>query len=102
MKEGTKVKVLTNVTEHGFRDGEIVGRRVGEYDNYEDSLGFYSEVAGLWYMTSDEYKIVDKSHTVALLADVYNLAMSQGLSREVLETIAHAVEMIEEDMESEQ
>ena len=98
MKEGTKVKVLTCVTGHEFQIGEIVERRIGEYDDF-DSKGFYSEIAGLWYMDADEYKIVDKSHTLALLSDAYNLARSQGLSRGVWETIAHAIEQIEEELE---
>jgi hypothetical protein len=99
MKEGTKVKVLTCVTGHEFQIGEIVERRIGEYDGVTDSIGFYSETAGLWYMDTDEYKIVDKSHTIALLADAYNLARSQGLSRGVWETIAHAIEQVEEELE---
>jgi hypothetical protein len=101
MKEGTKVKVLACVSGHEFQIGEIVERRIGKYDNFDSSMGFYSETAGLWYMDADEYKIVDKSHTIALLADARNLASSQGLSRGVSETIAHAIEQIEEDMEGE-
>ena len=98
MKEGTKVEVLTCVTGHEFQIGEIVERRIGEYDDF-DGVMFYSETAGLWYMDAHEYKIVDKSHTITLLADAMNFAMSQGLSRGVWETIAHAIEQIEEDME---
>ena len=99
MKEGTKVKVLACVSGHEFQIGEIVEHRIGEHDDFNGTMGFYSETAGIWYMDADEYKIVDKSHTIALLADAMNLAMSQGLSRGVWETIAHAIEQIEEDME---
>jgi hypothetical protein len=99
VKEGTKVKVLDCTSGHEFQIGEIVERRIGGHDDFDGVMGFYSETAGLWYMGTHEYKIIDKSYTIALLADAMNLAMSQGLSRGVWETIAHAIEQIEEDME---
>ena len=63
MKEGTKVKVVACHTGHEFMIGEIVERRAAEYDEEQDSLGFYSEDSGLWYMQPDEYETVNEVGT---------------------------------------
>lgn len=100
MKEGTKVKVVANIGGHEFKIGEIVERRWGEYE-CSQSMGFYSEQAGLWYMKSDEYEIVDKNYAISLMADAMNMARNQGFSRGVWELIAAAIEQAEEEMQNE-
>lgn len=94
MKEGTKVKVVASISGHDFDVGEIVERRCGEYEDSE-CLGFYSKEHGIWYMTPDEYEIVDKNHAIYLMVDAMNMAMQQGFSREVWERIAVAIENAE-------
>lgn len=101
MKEGTKVKVVYCHTGHQFRIGEIVERRVGEYDGEQNALGFYSEESGLWYMQPDEYEIVDKGYAISLMIHVMNMCRAQGFSRDVWERIASAIEQAESEMEDE-
>lgn len=102
MKEGTKVKVVYCHTGHQFRIGEIVERRVGDYDGEQNSLGFYSEETDdLWYMQPDEYEIVDKGYVISLMVDTMNMCRTQGFSRDVWERISAAIEQAEEEMENE-
>ncbi len=59
MKEGTTVKVIANVSKHGFDDGEIVRRKSEEYDHqYNECLGFIAEHGEIWYMIPEEYEVV--------------------------------------------
>jgi len=60
MKDGTKVKVVSYLTGHDFRIGQIVTRESSEWDyEYKDSLGFAGDDGQVWYMQPDEYEIVD-------------------------------------------
>lgn len=104
MKEDTKVKVVACHTDHGFKIGEIVERRAAEYDEEQDSLGFYSEDSGLWYMQQDEYEIVDKNYTISLMVDAMNMASNQGFSRDVWEwgRVAAAIEQQEEELKDQE
>lgn len=62
LPEGTKVRVLRNITLHGFNIHQIVIREHGEYDYYscdQDPVAFVSECGKeKWYMVPDEYEIV--------------------------------------------
>lgn len=76
MKEGTKVKVVQQLSGHDFEIGEIVERRVGPYEDSE-TIGFFSETAGIWYMTPEEYEVVgfqklihEKSYSSEELSDL--------------------------------
>lgn len=99
MKEGTKVKVLANITGHEFKIGEIVVRRYGSLED-EGNLGFYSEENGLWYMSPEEYKVIpDHQYAIDLMADAMNAARAAGFSRNVWERIAAAIEEADQEME---
>lgn len=60
LPEGTKVRVISNLTGHFFETNQIVIRENGEYDfQYVESVAFVSECGEeKWYMTPDEYEIV--------------------------------------------
>lgn len=95
MKEGTKVKVVYCHTGHEFILGEVVERRAGEYDGEHNSLCFYSEKAGAWYMQPDEYEIVDKSYTIQLMKEIMELLATQGFSKDLRNKIDLAIEQAE-------
>lgn len=91
MKEGTKVKVIDEVSGHEFDIGEIVERRFAQYDE-PDSLGFYSEKNGLWYMCEEEYVVLDKNYTVELLEKALRYAFEgQKFSEETILKIDEAL-----------
>lgn len=80
MKEGVKVRVIACYSGHEFAIGQIVERRVSEYDE-GDNFGFVDEDGFVWYMKPDEYEIVDKSYVVYLLEGALEASVSQGFSR---------------------
>lgn len=90
MKEGTKVKVIDEVTGHEFDIGEIVTRKYSDGDDL-DNLGFYSQRNGVWYMNPDEYEIVDKNHVVDMLSQAYDFAVEQKLSEDTINKIKEAL-----------
>jgi len=97
MKEGTKVKVKACSTGHGFAIGEVVVRRHGEYVEDDQCLGFYSEKQGLWYMTPDEYELVDpKAYAIGLLKEALSACIDAKFSRGVWEVVAVAIVAIED------
>lgn len=99
MKEGTRVKVLENITGHNFNIGEIVMRRPLPMENAE-VLGFRSKENGDWYMAGDEYEIIpDHQYAIDLMTDAMNAARAAGFSRNVWEGIAAVIEAAEQEME---
>ena len=61
LPEGTKVRVLRNITLHGFNTHQIVIREYGEYDYScdQDPVAFVSECGKeKWYMVPEEYEIM--------------------------------------------
>lgn len=80
MREGVKVRVVACYSGHEFAIGQIVERRVSEYDE-GDNFGFVDEEGFVWYMKPEEYEIVDKSYVVYLLEDALEASVSQGFSR---------------------
>ena len=98
MKEGTKVKVVACLTDHGFGIGEIVIRRYGEHED-DQCLGFYSEKQGLWYMTPDEYELVDaKAYAIGLLKEALSACIEAKFSRGVWEVVAVAIKNAEREL----
>ena len=62
MKIGTKVRVVTSIHGHEFFDDQIVKRYPLEYDNeYKGLLGFIGIDGQTWYMSSDEYEVLNET-----------------------------------------
>ncbi len=97
MKEGTKVKVIDEVTGHEFDIGEIVTLKYSDNDDL-DNLGFYSEKNGVWYMSPDEYEIVDKNHVLDMLSQAFVFAVEQKLNEDTINEIKKALSAVVEEV----